>query len=226
MSSQNIRNIIFILICLYTCTAFSYPFTDTNTKSYYCDTDKQIRRSLELQKLIKADQDDRVNWQNLTPEELEKISYRDLNRRKKVGVIFAEGCFTNAEDYAAAALIYQHGLVPDHYYQAFTWANKAVELGKLDQENLVAQTLDRYLVTSGKKQLFATQAFASEETHWCYCLKQVESSFPDSKRIEFTNKSLDDRFKWLASINKSGCSNAMCPFELKDVPEGSIVGFW
>ena len=58
----------------------------------------------------------------------------DLIRRKRVGEIFGEGCFKTAKDYSAASLIFQHGDTPDHYYQAL-WANRAVELGDISQNN-------------------------------------------------------------------------------------------
>jgi len=51
----------------------------------------------------------------LPPEKLKQVSVRDLKRRKRVGQIFAEGYMRTAQDYSAAALIYQHGVVPDHY---------------------------------------------------------------------------------------------------------------
>ena len=72
--------------------------------------------------------------------------------------ILGEGCFKSAEDYAAASLIYQHGDSPDHFFQAFIWALRAVQLGDFQQKSLVAMTVDRYLISSGKKQLFGTQA--------------------------------------------------------------------
>lgn len=54
--------------------------------------------------------------------------------------------------------MYQHGDVSDHYYLAFMWALRSVALGNEDVKSLVALTVDRYLVSIGKKQLFGSQA--------------------------------------------------------------------
>ncbi|KTD17759.1 hypothetical protein [Legionella jordanis] len=79
-----------------------------------------------------------------------QIRKNDLERRKRIGEIFGEGCINNGEDYAAASLIYQHGDVSDHYYQAFHWALLAKEKGVSKAKYLVALTLDHYLVSIGK----------------------------------------------------------------------------
>lgn len=84
-------------------------------------------RSKELKKLFEADIHDRANWQNMSHKQLEMIQVRDQNRRISVAKIFAEGCFKSADDYTEAALIYQHGDVLEHYYQAFIWSkNNAI----------------------------------------------------------------------------------------------------
>lgn len=93
--------------------------------------DLQKKRSAELIKIAEEDQSDRagsyesVDWNKVNP--------RDLERRIQVAKIFAEGCFKIASDYASAATVYQHGKTPDHYYQAFVWANEAVKLGDQSQ---------------------------------------------------------------------------------------------
>lgn len=54
-----------------------------------------------------------------------------------------------------------HGEVADHYFQAFYFANKADIQGYKDAKWLKAAAIDRYLVSIGHKQLFATQIFRS-----------------------------------------------------------------
>jgi hypothetical protein len=84
-----------------------------------CDSPIYEQRSMELQKIVKADQDDRQKMP-LPPS----VLLRDLKRRMRVGEIFGEGCFKSAADYAAAAPVYQHGTTPDHFYQTFIWSQK------------------------------------------------------------------------------------------------------
>lgn len=203
-----------------------------------CITNQKLQkmRSKEMSDLVNSDQKDREKFEELTKNEMQGpaiqkeilgLDIRDRTRRKRVGEIMGEGCLTTAADYAAAALIYQHGDVPDHYYQAFIWANRAVTLGDASQKNLVAMAIDRYLVSIGKKQLFGSQFFASEKTGWCYCLEQVEQSFPDSYRISFTKRKLSDRYAFLPGVNKEKkCKYTECPMKLSPSLQGSVPGFW
>ena len=187
----------------------------------------QASRSNELIDLVGADQTERANFLNMSEEERLKLFENDRIRRKRVGEILGEGCFKTAEDYAAASLIYQHGDVPDHFYQAFVWANRAVQLGDLEQKQLVAMTIDRYLVSIGRRQLFASQAYASDATGGCYCLEQVETSFPDSIREAFSRPSLVENYDWLATLNQGkNCPNSDCTKELQPSPKGTVPGFW
>jgi hypothetical protein len=57
----------------------------------------QQARFKELLTLVKADQDDRKDssFKNMTLDKILQISRNDLQRRKRVGEIFAEGCLKN-----------------------------------------------------------------------------------------------------------------------------------
>jgi hypothetical protein len=140
-------------------------------------------QSKELSQLVKADQNDRKDFQSQTVEQLKEMSKRDGLRIIRVGEISKAGCLINAQDYSSAALIYQHGDSPEDFYQAYLWSKKAVELGDENQKQMMAMGIDRYLVSLGKKQLFGSQATKENS---CWCLHQVESSFPEAKRIEQT----------------------------------------
>ncbi|MGE0527901.1 MAG: hypothetical protein AB7G93_10850 [Bdellovibrionales bacterium] len=189
----------------------------------HADPERQEQRSQELQAIVKADQEGRappVDWQRLLP--------KDEGRRKRVGEIFGEGCFKTAEDYAAAALVYQHGDVPDHFFQTYLWAKQAVELGDSSQKRLMAMGIDRYLVNTGHRQLFATQASAPTMDS-CYCLEEVEESFPQERRKSYMGKSVRDALTWVDSLNegKAACGPAqLCKKNLKPTPKGTVPGFW
>ncbi|MCE3237035.1 MAG: Uncharacterized protein K0R24_16 [Gammaproteobacteria bacterium] len=189
----------------------------------------QHERSDELKRLLEADQKEREEMSPVNPKEFIPIAKNDLLRRKRVGEILGEGCFKTPRDYLSAALIYQHGNVPDHYMQAFIWAKKALDLGDPNAKSLMAVALDRYLVSVGKKQLYGTQAFLlSDSPALCYCLQQVELSFPDYRRKKECGRSLKESFEWLASLNanNTNCPNTYCNRDLTEVPKGSIIGFW
>src|SRR5438477_426759 len=74
------------------------------------DAAKYRARSEELQRIVAADQADRPD-NTLKPG----AQTSDRERRERVGSIFGEGCFKEAKDFAAAALVFQHGDQPDHF---------------------------------------------------------------------------------------------------------------
>ncbi|VEG91173.1 Uncharacterised protein [Legionella spiritensis] len=222
------RVILSVSLMVFATVSFSQP-QSTTSRYLPClsQTDLQQERSRELKTLVDADQKEREDWDKLSEDEKQTVSIHDMARRKRVGEIFGEGCFKSAQDYAAAALIYQHGDTPDHYYQAFVWANRAVNLGDTKSRHLAALTIDRYLVSIGKKQLFGSQAFASDETNWCFCLQPVEKSFPDDRRKDYSGRSLKENVDMVLFLNEGkDCPNIECPGNLKPTPEGSVPGFW
>ncbi|EKE01026.1 MAG: hypothetical protein ACD_21C00240G0002 [uncultured bacterium] len=192
----------------------------------------QQARSLELKKLVAADQKCRTskNGEMADANKIDwsKVTKQDLARRKRVGEIFGEGCLKSPEDYLAAALIYQHGDVPDHYYQTYIWANHAAELGEKEAKSLAAKAIDRYLVHIGKKQLFGTQYSSTSPKDWCYCMSQVEPSFPDDLRKEYLGQPLDEYSRdHFAMFNKGkNCPNVECSKNLKPTPKGTVPGLW
>lgn len=183
-------------------------------------------RSQELQSIVKADQKDRENSQSKTPDEMSTVAVRDEARRKRVGEIFGEGCVSKAEDYAAAALVFQHGDTPDHFFQTYLWSKRGVDLGDSSQKRMMALGIDRYLVNIGHKQLFGSQA-TKPGPEACWCVQQVESSYPDKLRKQYAGKSYVEALGWLKELNAGKkCPNKECPEELKRSAKGTVPGFW
>jgi len=187
------------------------------------DGAKYKQRSAELQSIAAADQADREN-NVLKPGALE----RDRLRRMRVGEIFGEGCMLNADDFYSGAIVYQHGDRPEHFFQTYVWANRALELGKEDARIWTALGIDRYLVNSGRKQLFATQFFKPDlNPKTCYCLEQVEAGFPDDKRKASTGRSYSGSISYLTELNKGlNCEAKQCDRPLANTPVGSLPGIW
>jgi hypothetical protein len=188
-------------------------------------------RSEELQKIVAHDQSDRKDPDRIFKDPVfrDKVFTRDLKRRKRVGEIFAEGCLKESRDFAAAALVYQHGNVPDHYFQTYIWSSRAVTLGDESQKNLMGLGVDRYLVNIGQKQLFASQA-NKKNTSKCWCLQQVEPSFPDERRVALGHRTLSEALDWIKVLNKNEPS-CLEPKQCDDDPlkptlPGSIPGLW
>lgn len=123
--------------------------------------------------------------------------------------------------------MYQHGVVSDHFFQTFLWAKRAVDLGDTKSKWLMAAGIDRYLVHSGFKQLFATQAGKSSGSS-CWCLNQVETTFPNERRVEYGKKTIEEALEWVDSLNSNlSCKPAkFCADQAKDSPVGTVPGFW
>jgi hypothetical protein len=192
----------------------------------------QAERSEELQKIYDEDQSDYRAEIAANPEapldqkKIEQMGRNDLKRRKRVGEILGEGCFTKSADYVAAAMIYQHGNAPDHYFQAFLWSKQAVLLGDVHEKDAVAKAVDRYLVSVGHKQLFGTQLFKALSSS-CFCLQPTEESFPDSTREEYLPNEASYGMTFLNDYNgTNNCPEPYCSTHLAPSPRGTVVGFW
>jgi hypothetical protein len=190
------------------------------------DPERQKLRSAELQKIVKADQADRqvpgdqIDW--------DKVAPADEARAKRIAEIFAEGCFKTALDYAAAALVFQHGVVLDHYYQAYLWTKESMALGADPEKYLMVDAIDRYLISLGYKQLFGAQSYRSGP-NGCHCIASIEEKFSERNRVRVCGISLKDRIISLQKENQanSACQDVLyCDKDLKSPPKGIFPGIW
>jgi hypothetical protein len=184
-----------------------------------------LTASGEIALLVEADQTDRRRQP--TPPDWPRIRAADLQRRTRVSELSAAGCLSTAADYAASALIFQHGDAPEQYKQAFVFASRAVALGDTSQKDLMALATDRYLVSTRHKQLFASQ-FSRRDGDPCWCLHQVEPTFPDDQRVAYVGKTLKEERDRLRTMNASTstCTRIECDEDLAPTPRGSVPGMW
>ncbi len=135
---------------------------------------------------------------------------------------------TRAPDFAAGALVFQHGDKPEHYLRAHQWAKQAVELGDPSQRKLAALAVDRYLIARGQRQLFASQAQKTDFSQTgCWCLRQVEPSYPDVLRKKEAGRTLAEARAWVQKLNEGrNCPAKDCEENLAPSPEGTVPGYW
>lgn len=113
-----------------------------------------VASNAEMQRLFAEDQADRkaapnIDWKVVAP--------RDEARRAATRRLLAEGALRTAEDYRAAAFIFQHGSAPGDYLLAHTLAMVAVAKGDAKALWIASATLDRYLINTGHQQIYGTQ---------------------------------------------------------------------
>lgn len=186
----------------------------------------QKKRSKELQHLLSKDLSDRnkpydqLNWT--------QISKNDLIHRKAVGEIFAEGCIRSPQDYAAAAIIFNHGDTADHAYQAYLWSQSALSADPKNMNYITASSIDNYMTRKGYKQLFGLMT-AFSTGHGCQCLYQIESTFPDSLRVKYTGRTLKQLIEVHHKKNtKPECKDVplYCKAPLEPPPKGHFKDIW
>jgi hypothetical protein len=180
--------------------------------------------SAEIARLRAADQAARAH---ITEDEWPRIAAADLEHRMRVSELFAAGCLTTATDYGSAALVFQHGTVPEHYLQAMLFASRAVALGDPSQRSLVALAADRYLVNTKHRQLFGSQSVRMHGNP-CWCMYPVERTFPDGERVAYVGKTLEQQRQGVRAMNagKTECTKVECDGELQPTVKGSVPGVW
>lgn len=117
----------------------------------------------EMKKILEADQQDRSgDLDNLDQDARQAWSKRDVERRAATRKLLAEGRLHTGEDYRNAAFIFQHGDKPEDYLLAHTLAMIAASRGDAIGVWIAAATLDRYLHSIEKPQIFGTQSGPQE----------------------------------------------------------------
>ena len=108
----------------------------------------------EMQALFAADQEERtgeaVDWAALRKA--------DRERRARVRELLDRGELQTADDFYAAAFVFQHGNEPEAYLLAHALAVRSLALGHENAESIAAASLDRYLQSIAREQIYGTQS--------------------------------------------------------------------
>ncbi|MFH0881374.1 MAG: DUF6624 domain-containing protein [bacterium] len=120
------------------------------------------RINLTLYDLFQADQDDRRNldWDALTDDQIKTWVMRDRQRMMATdSVLLADSSRLTSDDFFHAAIIFQHGPDSTWYHRANVLCQRALELNPDNEDAnwLYAASMDRYLHSVGKPQIYGTQ---------------------------------------------------------------------
>ncbi len=117
-----------------------------------------VKDNEELKRLSDEDQSDRtppegksIDWATVSP--------RDKARLKRVKQLYTQNLLHTADDYDRAAIVLQHGEVPEDFLLAHEFWVVAISKGKNDKDTLsmAAASEDRFLMNIGRPQRFGTQ---------------------------------------------------------------------
>lgn len=122
------------------------------------DVVEPLNGNREMAQMFAADQGERkgdIDW--------DALARHDIERRRRVRELFETGALTSGPDFYAAAFIFQHGREPDDYLLAHAFAVRSLALGLKQAEWIAAASMDRYLLSIGRRQIYGTQYQADRE---------------------------------------------------------------
>lgn len=130
----------------------------------------------EIHQMFIDDQADRRGFSRIegSPEEIQKMVERDAKRLKRTREIYYSGGLKSARDYVDASLIFQHSSVPDDYLLAHILSVVSISKANGDESWLIdarwlsAATLDRYLQSIKRKQVFGTQYHKNDKQMYIF----------------------------------------------------------
>ena len=112
-----------------------------------------VSDNAEMSAMFEADQAAReganIDWQTVMRE--------DAARLRRTRELLDADALNTAEDYYNAAFIFQHGDEAEDYLLAHVLAVRSLALGKAKAEWIAAASLDRYLQSIARDQIFGTQ---------------------------------------------------------------------
>jgi hypothetical protein len=116
-----------------------------------------VAPNAEMTAIFDEDQAARQNWQNMTDAQRAAVAVQDEVRRKQTRMLLDAGELRAGADFRRAAFVFQHGETADDFLAAHTFALVALAMGDTEARWIAAATLDRYLTTIGKPQIYGTQ---------------------------------------------------------------------
>ncbi|WP_295241341.1 hypothetical protein [uncultured Brevundimonas sp.] len=133
----------------------------------------------------------------------------DAARRVQTRALLDAGALRTGEDYRAAAFVFQHGSTPEDYLLAHTLAVAATARGA-DGSWIAAATLDRYLQTTGKPQIYGTQTRKTNDAP--ATLEPYDRALiPDSLRTALAVPPQSQQDARLAAVNAAAEAAASKP---------------
>lgn len=131
--------------------------SDWDPEATYSHEAEAAPSNAEMERIYEEDQAARQDPGSISEERWAVISREDAQRRERARELLAEGALHTSEDFIRAAFVFQHGDTPNDYLLAHALAMIAAGKGDESASWIGAATLDRYLQSIGKPQVYGTQ---------------------------------------------------------------------
>ena len=177
--------------------------TDWDPQRSYPLKEETFTSNAEMRAIFDADQKVRQDGiaGDISDAQWAVISKEDASRRERTRALLTHDQLHTSEDFRAAAFVFQHGDKPDDYLLAHTLAMIAVAKGDNGSLWIASATLDRYLQSIHRPQIYGTQYVG---THGKMTQGAFDSVFiSDSLRAELSVPSLAEQQDQLKSMNAS-----------------------
>jgi hypothetical protein len=153
----------------------------------------------ELLRMYREDQSDRtlpagqsIDWS--------VVGARDRTRLARVKELYSQNLLQTGNDYFHAAMVLQHGDVPEDYLLAHELCVVAISRGNTRARWLAAASEDRYLMNIGRPQRFGTQY--RSEGNGPLRLYRVDQGVTDGLRRALNVPSIAEARAREADLNK------------------------
>lgn len=179
------------------CSFIVLQYTTSHSAITQTSTD-----NAELERLHREDQSDRtpadgkaIDWSKVGP--------RDKARLERTKQLYKENQLNTANDYYHAALILQHGRVPEDFLLAHEFCVVAISKGRNDKATrwLAAASEDRFLMNIGRPQRFGTQ-YQAHPANAPYKLYEVDEGVTDELRRQMSTPTLAEAKQREVELNK------------------------
>ena len=192
--------ILLLVVLIYSCG--KSPDKESSDKEI--DTNN-FTKNMTLDELYKSDQADRqtadIDWPIVTE--------RDNLRRKRVYQLLDSNKVVTADDYANAAMVFQHGGDTIASGMAVKLMQKAVDLDSNRSKWLLAAAIDRDLMRRDRPQLYGTQ-YTKAGTDEPWIIYDIDTTkISDAERREYGVETLAEQRAKVRMMNKKKLSELL-----------------
>lgn len=172
--------------------------TDWQPQRSYPVKEESFVSNEEMRAIFAEDQ--KVRQGEISDAQWAVISKEDASRRERTRNLLGHDQLHTSEDFREAAFVFQHGDGPDDYLLAHTLAMIAVAKGDNSALWIASATLDRYLQSIHRPQIYGTQYVGKQGSRMTLD-PYSPALISDSLRAELGVPSIAEQQQQLKSMN-------------------------